>query len=171
MKIYDVAAHPGRIGISALPGGSGDLTGDVNAIADWGASLVVTLVGDAELGPGDQGQLSDLLAARDVAWHHLPVTDFGVPSADVAAEWPEVAASANRILDDDGRVLVHCRGGCGRSGMIALRLMIDRGEAPNEALSRLRDVRSCAVETEAQFLWASMNSRRSGSWPGPGARN
>ena len=33
MKIYDVAVQPGRIGISALPGGSGDLAGDVTAIA------------------------------------------------------------------------------------------------------------------------------------------
>ena len=171
MKIYDVAVQPGRIGISALPGGSGDLAGDVTAIADWGATLVVTLVDDAELGPDGQGRLPNLLADRDVAWRHLPVTDFGVPSADVATEWPEVAAAANRILDDGGRVLVHCRGGCGRSGMIALRLMIERGEAPDDALTRLRDVRSCAVETEAQFLWASENSRRSGSWPGPGTRN
>ena len=51
-------------------------------------------------------------------------------------------------------MLVHCRGGCGRSGMAVLRLMVEAGEAPEEALARLRAVRPCAVETEAQMDWA-----------------
>ena len=62
-------------------------------------------------------------------------------------------------LRGGGRVLVHCRGGCGRSGMVALRLMIEAGEAPDEALSRLRSVRPCAVETKAQMGWAMAAER------------
>jgi hypothetical protein len=38
--------------------------------------------------------------------------------------------------------------------MVALRLMIELGEAPDDALARLRVVRSCAVETDAQMAWA-----------------
>jgi len=57
-------------------------------------------------------------------------------------------------LQGGGRVLIHCRGGCGRSGMAALRLMIESGEEAGAALSRLRALRPCAVETEAQMAWA-----------------
>jgi protein-tyrosine phosphatase len=57
-------------------------------------------------------------------------------------------------LRSGGRVLVHCFGGCGRSGMAALRLMVAAGEGPESALHRLRASRACAVETEAQRLWA-----------------
>jgi len=53
-----------------------------------------------------------------------------------------------------GKVLVHCMGGCGRSGMAVLRLMVETGEPPHSALSRLRAARPCAVETDAQFDWA-----------------
>ena len=55
--------------------------------------------------------------------------------------------AALSALQGKGRVLIHCMGGCGRSGMAALRLMIEAGEAPGAALERLRAVRPCAVET------------------------
>jgi hypothetical protein len=38
--------------------------------------------------------------------------------------------------------------------MAVLRLMIEAGEEPQSALARLRKVRPCAVETEAQMQWA-----------------
>ncbi|MDH5531227.1 MAG: protein phosphatase, partial [Paracoccaceae bacterium] len=45
--------------------------------------------------------------------------------------------------------------GCGRSGMAVLRLMVEAGEPVDVALIRLRKVRPCAVETDAQLAWAS----------------
>jgi hypothetical protein len=39
--------------------------------------------------------------------------------------------------------------------MIALRLMVEDGEAPDAALARLRAARPCAVETNAQMRWAT----------------
>ena len=45
-------------------------------------------------------------------------------------------------------------GGCGRSGMAVLRLMIEAGEDAETALARLRTIRPCAIETDAQMAWA-----------------
>jgi protein-tyrosine phosphatase len=77
--------------------------------------------------------------------------DYGVP----AGGWPDVSVDLHAVLAKGGRIVVHCRGGCGRTGMIALRLMIEAGEVLEVALERLRAVRPCAVETEAQRVWAS----------------
>jgi len=38
--------------------------------------------------------------------------------------------------------------------MAALRLMVEAGEDANDALLRLRSIRPCAVETDAQMIWA-----------------
>ena len=38
--------------------------------------------------------------------------------------------------------------------MAALRLMVEAGEDGVAALARLREMRPCAVETEAQMAWA-----------------
>ena len=99
------------------------------------------------------------LRRNGVDWVHLPVADFGVPDPAVDAAWRDVSRSVAEVLREKGRVLVHCRGGCGRSGMIALRLMIEQGQAPKAALARLRAVRPCAVETGEQFLWAAQATR------------
>ena len=91
---------------------------------------------------------------RGTRWVHLPISDFGVPDGETARLWPGISARILRALSGGGRVLVHCRGGCGRSGMVALRLMIEAGEAQDEALLRLRRIHPRAVETGDQMAWA-----------------
>lgn len=117
------------------------------ALAAGGGTLALSPL------PGRGGDFTGDLA-RLCDWRHLPVTDFGVPGPDSAAAWPALAAEALAVLAAGGRVLVHCHGGCGRSGMVALRLMIGTGEGAEAALARLRAVRPCAVETGAQMEWA-----------------
>ena len=99
------------------------------------------------------------LTASSIAWHHLPVRDFGAPEAETIVRWTEISSLAQQALSQGGKVLAHCKGGCGRSGMILLRLMVEMGEAPDDALSRLRTTRPCAVETDAQLHWASLPAR------------
>jgi len=47
-------------------------------------------------------------------------------------------------------LVVHCRGGLGRTGVIAARLLIELGEVPSRALQRVRLGRPGAVETREQ---------------------
>ena len=48
-----------------------------------------------------------------------------------------ISQVAYRVLSDKGCTMVHCFGGCGRSGIALLRLMCEAGEAPDHALERL----------------------------------
>ncbi len=118
---------------------------------DWHPDLVLTMTTQAELDRKGAGTLGADLANEGVAWLHLPVADFGVPRD---LDWPVVRDQVLGTLRGDGRVLVHCFGGCGRSGMMVLRLMIAAGEDADTALARLRAVRPCAVETDPQLHWA-----------------
>lgn len=146
--IYDLPVLSGLLGISPLPT-------DLDLLLAWQPSLVVSMTTAAEMADLGAGAMGADLIARGVAWLHLPIADFGTPGADVRAVWPDVSRRAQDILWRGGRVLIHCRGGCGRSGMAALRLMVEADEPPGPALARLRAARPCAVETEAQLAWAS----------------
>ena len=86
---------------------------------------------------------------------HFPVEDFGTPDPAQFQAWRGISEKARKALLGGGRVLVHCRGGCGRSGMAVLRLLVEMGEPVGDALARLRYVRHCAVETDPQFDWAA----------------
>lgn len=152
--IHALPVAGGSLALCPLPGAGGDYRGDLDQIREWRPGLVITLTTEQEnASVGGQLLGADIqsLASR---WLHLPVPDFQPPPAATGAAWPAASAAARHALAGGGRVLVHCRGGCGRSGMAVLRLMVESGEPPAQALARLRALRPCAVETQAQMDWA-----------------
>ncbi|MFM9975930.1 MAG: hypothetical protein ACKVON_15320 [Beijerinckiaceae bacterium] len=145
----------GRIGLCRLPGRTGDLDADVSAIRDWHPTFVISMTESPEMASLGAADLPARLQALGIGWRHFSVVDYGVPDATVSELWPMIAHSLHAALDRSEGVLLHCRGGLGRSGMIALRLLTERGEEPGAALAVIRAVRPGAVETEAQRLWAT----------------
>lgn len=154
LVIYALGVGDGILALSGLPGGGGDYADDLNHIRDWKPGLVISMTTPSELDAAEASCLGADLLAMGCRWVHLPVADFGAPPEEIIAQWSPVSQSALRALSGGGRVLVHCRAGCGRSGMVALRLMVESGEPFEAALARLRGLRPCAVETDAQMAWA-----------------
>ncbi len=148
-----------RIGLCRLPGRSGDLAADLDEIARWAPAIVVSMTETDEMNEKGAAGLLSTLARAGIAHAHFPIRDFGTPEP-VDLRWPALAERLHAVLDANGRVLLHCLGGKGRSGMVALRLLIERGCAPGEALKMVRDARPGAVETEAQALWGKSGRRR-----------
>ena len=149
--IHSLPVAGGTLAITPMPGRTRHYYDDWLRLMDWRPDLVLTMTTQAELERKGAGTLGADLANEGIAWLHLPTVDYGVP---VDLDWPAVRDQVLDVLRGDGRVLVHCFGGCGRSGMMALRVMIAAGENPDAALARLRAVRPCAVETDAQMVWA-----------------
>ena len=151
--IRELPVGGGVLALCPMPGRGGEFADDVARVLDWAPDLVVSMTGAAEMAAARD--LPHVLAQGGVGWRHYPVGDFGVPDDKGDAGWPALAGEMQAVLVQGGRVLLHCLGGCGRSGMVALALMVRAGEAPDTALARLRAVRPCAVETAAQLAWAS----------------
>ena len=155
-RIAELRCGGGWLGIAPMPGRGGAYDADLTAILRWGAGLVLTMTTAHELERSGASDLGADLEAAGVLWRHLPIPDFGAPPPATDADWPDVSGLAHGLLGQGGRVFAHCYGGCGRSGMALLRLMVEAGEDLDPALARLRDARPCAVETEAQKAWAAI---------------
>lgn len=149
----------GRIGISCIPGRDGEYAADLEAIADWGANVVVSMTDTIEMEARGCGDLGAQLASRGIGWLHLPLRDLGGPTGASCERWAGYSTQVHGVLDGGGAVLVHCHGGHGRAGMVALRLLVERGEVPETALQRIRAVRPGAVQTEGQYRWAAAAAR------------
>ena len=89
--------------------------------------------------------------ARHMDWFHLPIPDVSVPDAAFEQQWKTVGADLMDRLRAEFDVLVHCKGGLGRAGTIAARLMVELGVIPPEAVKAVRSVRPGAIETSAQL--------------------
>ena len=146
--ISPLPLHRGTLALCALPASAEARA----AVLDFAPALILSLTPDSELSRLGAADLPGWCAAVGIRRLAFPVEDFQTPPE--GANWAAISAPATAVLKDGGRVLVHCRGGLGRSGMVALRLMVEAGEAPEAALLRLRAARPGAVETEAQERWA-----------------
>ena len=148
IHIDELPCGGGLIGLCAEPRGD-----EIAEVAQWRPDTVLSLVEDGTT-------LAAGFAQAGIRWLHLPIPDYGVPDRHGSARWDrEIAPVLHDVLSGGGRLLIHCRAGCGRTGMIVLRLMIERGEVVGEALPRLRQARPCAVETAAQLNWAAGAAR------------
>lgn len=162
LVVHALPVAGGILAIAPMPGQQDSYAADLEHLRAWQPALVISLTPRAEMVAHGSERLGQDMQERGARWAHFPIPDFGVPDDRVDALWPGLSAQVLAALAGGGRVLVHCRGGCGRSGMIALRLMIAAGEAPQAALTRLRNLRPCAIETEAQMAWALGRGGRAG---------
>lgn len=150
----------GLVGLTLCPGKhqSWGLTGawardlllDLDAVADWNAAVVVTLVEPDELERLKVPTLGEAVRSRHMEWLHLPIRDRGVPGDDFEAAWVDAGERLRNRLRAGFNVLVHCMGGLGRAGTIASRLLVELGWSPEEAIRAVRKVRPGALETDEQ---------------------
>jgi protein-tyrosine phosphatase len=168
---------PGRIGMTFAPGKKDhgmyalwdrDLGADLGHLVDeYRAAVLVSLIEDSEL---------ELLAIRDLAAKaesvglellRFPFRDAGIPASVDAGD-----AIVGAVLDAafSGRnVVIHCRGGLGRTGLVAACCLVALGFDPADAIVHVRAARSGAVETrgQEQFIHAFARERRGTRRPVP----
>ena len=85
-------------------------------------------------------------------WIHLPIRDVSIPDASAEATWKCAGEALRDLLRSGSNVLLHCRGGRGRSGMMGARLLVELGWDPEAAIQGVRQVRPSAIETNEQLL-------------------
>lgn len=150
-QIYDLTAtRTGTLALCKQP----ETAADFAMIETWQPDITVTLT--TEEFPSAGIYLPQQFLEMDYDWLHLPISDFGIPPETDRALWQDAQKQLQDILNVGGKILIHCKGGNGRSGMLVLKLLISQGESSEAALARLRLVRPNAVETEDQYNWAMM---------------
>lgn len=121
---------------SALPGPAKDL----EELEEAGIDFVISLE-----------ERFDLPEFSELGIEHVTIVipDLSTPSDENVVEF---IRTLDRALKKGKTVLVHCLGGCGRTGtMLALAEIYIYGERDGQAaIEKVRSVRPCAVETEAQ---------------------
>lgn len=126
--VHALTVGGGILALCPLPGRGGAYAADLAHLKEWKPSMLISLVTEVEFLAEGATTLGADISDAGSRWAHLPITDYGVPDEAFIEQWPEVRDAALAALRGGGRVLVHCMGGCGRSGMVMLRLMIEAGK-------------------------------------------
>lgn len=119
-----------------------------------GIDLVVSLLtGEEEVSLRLSGEGK---AARTAGLEFLalPIPDREVPASE--SELTAILDRVNHSLSSGKNVLIHCRQGVGRTGLVAACLLITTGLDPAAAVARVSTARGVSVpETQQQRQWVN----------------
>ena len=112
---------------------------------------VVSLVEDSEFDQlCDKKLFVQEIYKQNLKWIHMPITDLKVPNHEFKRKWLTTKTLLKNDLKKGNNVVLHCKGGIGRSGTIAALILIEHGEKNVKAIQHVRKKRQGAIENELQ---------------------
>jgi protein-tyrosine phosphatase len=149
--VDDNYTHPGRLGITLLPGRRDhrrELERDIESLKNTGATHIVPLLTDDEMWHYGVGDLLTKYEEAGLAVRRLSILDQGVSSVE---EMSDLVAWLKERTAEGANVVVHCVGGLGRAGLVAGSFLRARGLGAEAAIAEVRRVRTArALESEVQ---------------------
>jgi protein-tyrosine phosphatase len=143
---------PGRLAMAARPRG-GDWLAD--EMASWrraGIEAVFSLLTAEEEHELDLKAEAEDAQTQGIEFISFPIPDREVPNSEAAMA--SALENLDRTLSSGKNVVVHCRQGIGRTGLVAACLLVSKGLAPDAAVTTVSSARGMAVpETPEQRRW------------------
>jgi len=143
---------PGKLALAARPRGGDWLRDD---LANWkraGIDQVLSLLTPEEerdLGVRDEPVETK---AQGMKFDSLPIPDRQIPRSE--STLAEALEKVNDALAAGKNVVVHCRQGIGRSGLVAACLLVKNGMSPGAAVEAVSAARGLTIpETTEQREW------------------
>ena len=159
----------GRLAVSARPRGGDWLADDLKAWREAGATVIVSLLEvqeSTDLGLEDEPMAAKISGLQFISF---PIEDRNVPASTDAAH--EVLNQLNVLLKEGASILIHCRQGVGRSGLVAIALLIQAGKRVGEAIEIVGAARGLLVpETAEQLAWLEVYEAQRALYLGHGSK-
>ena len=141
----------GNIGLTILPGRkdySRSVDEDLKQLKIYGISTIIPLITDDEFGHFGVSNLLEKYKEYGFTVQRLPIMDQLVSSEE---EMVEMVNYLDKAIEKDEKVLLHCVGGLGRSGLVAASYLKYKGLNSDEAIKAVRKVRGPrTVESKIQ---------------------
>lgn len=152
-KLYPIdGPWRGKLALASRPRGGEWLAGEVSEWHRSGIDAVASL-----LTPEEEKELNLEDEPREVRSQHMsfisfPIPDRCVPLSQTAAV--KFIETLNSTLTSGRNLVLHCRQGIGRSGLIAACLLIAKGWTPHAAIVQVSKARGSEIpETREQREW------------------
>ncbi|MBD5655394.1 MAG: cyclin-dependent kinase inhibitor 3 family protein [Candidatus Eremiobacteraeota bacterium] len=142
---------PGRKGTSMARGKwDRNLDVDLEVVRAWKPDIVLALLEEHEFTTLGIPHFRQAVADAGLPWQFLPIPDGGVPDDAFERTWQTLGPGVRDTLRGGGRVLIHCRAGLGRTGMLAAAILVELGAPPQDAIVAVRAARPNTIETAGQ---------------------
>ena len=111
-----------------------------------GADAVITTMPDDEMGGNGVTDLPDACRNTGLQWFHFPIDDDAAPGEAFRQAWGTGKNRVFEILDRSGTVVIHCKGGSGRTSLMAAIILCERGMNHDQILNQVKALRPNALK-------------------------
>ena len=148
-------AEGGKLIFTPCPGTKGvALDESLDQLKQAGAGAVISLTPQTEMVRLEVEALPQACHRQGLDWFHLPVEDDAAPADDFEEGWARERARIQAILDQGGALAIHCKGGSGRTGLMAAIILLDRGMGLQQVTAMVQGLRpkSLRLKPHVDFL-------------------
>ncbi|OEE70833.1 cyclin-dependent kinase inhibitor 3 family protein [Vibrio genomosp. F6] len=148
---WQLDVEAGALVLTPCPGTKGvDLDTSLAQLKAQGVEAIVTALDDAELASKGVSELGEKTQALGMRWFQIEIEDDCAPGADFAKKWQAVSPILHRIVEDGGKVAMHCMGGSGRTGLFAAHFLLEKNWALEEIIRDVQALRPGAFTKSVQ---------------------
>ncbi|WP_261816385.1 phosphatase domain-containing putative toxin [Vibrio gallicus] len=119
-------------------------------LKEQGVVAIVTAINNEEMASKNVAELGEKTKALGLKWFHLPIEDDCAPDAEFAEQWSVASPELHQIVEDGGKIAMHCMGGSGRTGLLAANLLLELGWSLPKVVVEVKELRPGAFSKPVQ---------------------
>ncbi|MDP2714629.1 dual specificity protein phosphatase family protein [Rheinheimera sp.] len=136
----------GKLMFTPCPGTKGtSLVDSVQQLNSAGAVAIVTLMPQHELAQNNVDSIGAICSELGLQWFQLPIEDDCAPQQPFEQAFAAHKADILSLLQAGKTVAIHCKGGSGRTGLMAAMLMTQQGYSKADATAQVQQLRPKAL--------------------------
>ncbi|CAM4234843.1 phosphatase domain-containing putative toxin [Vibrio neonatus] len=123
-------------------------------LKEQGVEAIVTAINVEEMTHKNVLELGEKTKALGLKWFHLPIEDDCAPDHEFAEQWVSVSPELHQIVNNGGKIAMHCMGGSGRTGLLAANLLLELGWSLPKVITEVKTLRPGAFSKPIQVNYA-----------------
>jgi protein-tyrosine phosphatase len=146
----------GCLAIMAHPASAGNAAATIAEIAALNFHQVVSLLEPAEADALGLAREAELVTSQSMNYVSFAIPDMSPPAC--SEDFAQLAQRLFSEIEAGTNTLIHCRGGIGRSGLLAAAVLLIGGRSIQVAVAQVSRIRGMPVpETPQQAAWLQTN--------------
>ncbi|NOH96489.1 cyclin-dependent kinase inhibitor 3 family protein [Vibrio sp. 99-70-13A1] len=148
---WELNLETGALVLTPCPGTKeANLDDSLAQLKAQGVEAIVTALDDAELAGKDVSELGQKAQALGMQWFQIEIEDDRAPGADFDAKWQAASPTLHDVVNNGGKVAMHCMGGSGRTGLLAAHLLLEKNWGIEKVVQEVQALRPGAFTKPIQ---------------------